>query len=305
MAETEQAPDVQVPERPDPNQPHYGYSQAKERLLSEPVDEGPSPTGEEMKENQAYPEGSPEKEAERTRVDPATGETLLPESAASAQQASLQSYQQAVGGPGPLEEGAVSRADLVLQRQAEQQASGNPAMLGVGRNIQQEQVELVRAVDLGGQEGVDLGKKFLDGEYGGPGEGAPVALPSQGQRHHMGAPWPAPLSTASRAPSPSPEPGPEPDQQWHPPQDIVFADHDAAVRGTMGPGAEDQRRAAQEGLTRGGAYMPGRTSAAAQPASSQTGLETPEGIDDSPEGIASRSARDGTTDAPVDQESAP
>lgn len=299
----EHASEPQVPERPDPNLPHYGYTEVKERLLSDPDDKGPSPTGEEIKEQQAAPEGSPEKEEERTRLDPETGETLLPESAAKAQEASLQSYQRAAGSPIPRgEEGGISRADVVEQRQVEQREGGNPAMLGVGRNIREEQVELVRAADLPG-EGVDLGRKFFDGEYGGPGEGAPVALPSQGQRHHMGAPWPAPLSTASRAPSPSPEPGPEPDQQWHPPQDVVFADHDAAVRGTMGPDAAAQRQAAREAVERGS--MPGRTSRQEPPATARTGFETSGGPDDPEAQKAARGPRPGTTDAPVDEESKP
>lgn len=68
----------------------------------------------------------------------------------------------------------------------------------------------------------------------------------------MGAAWPAVLDPSASAPSPSPEPSAEPSQQWHEPQEIVFASHDADAHGITGPSAEDQRKAQEEALAKEG-----------------------------------------------------
>ena len=242
--------------RPDDQKADYGV-QDHTKLLSPSPDPGPENEGEEMKRRQSKPDGlnpevDEEKARERTRLDPDTGETLLPESVAEHQEQSLEAFRRARGGA-DLAKGdeGFSRAEET-KRVLREQWQGNEAMLGVGRNVEEEPVILTRAADLPG-EGVDPGKRFFEGEYGGPGEGAPPAIPAaKGERHHQGAPWPAPLDPSASAPSPSPEPGPEPSQQWHEPQDVVFADHDAAVRGTLGPDAEQQRQAAEEKLAKEG-----------------------------------------------------
>ena len=241
--------------RPDDQKADYGV-QDHTKLLTPSPDPGPEDEGEELKRKQSKPDGlnpeiDEEKARERTRLDPETGETLLPESIEEHQQQSLDAFRRARGGAPEVE--GFSREEEV-ERQVEEQWRDNPAMLGVGRNIEEEPVAVVRAIDAP-QGGVDLGKRFFDGEYGGPGEGAPPAIPAEkGQRHHMGAPWPGPLDPASSAPSPSPEPGPEPSQQWHEPQPVEFADHDAAARGTYGPSAEQQREAQEEKLAKAVSY---------------------------------------------------
>jgi hypothetical protein len=208
---------------------------------------GPEDAGEKLKALQREPEGSDAKESERTRVDTSTGETLLPESVVEHQRQSNTAWERARSG-GNVERG-VSRAEDTGE-QLEEAWRGNEAMLGVGRNVAEEPVALVRAADLPG-EGVDPARRFAD-ELGPPGEGAPVAAPSGGKKHHTGAPWPAPLDPSASSPSASPEPGPEPDQQWHPPQDITFADHDAAVRGTLGASREEQQAAAEDAAHKAG-----------------------------------------------------
>jgi hypothetical protein len=240
--------------RPDDQQPDYGV-QDHTKLMTPSPDPGPEDAGEVLKRQQAVPDGltpeqDEEKLRERTRLDPDTGETLLPESVEERHEQSLEAFRRARSGADATEEG-FSRAEET-ERLLREQWQGNEAMLGVGRNIEEEPVTLVRAADLPG-EGVDPAKKWNPNPGGGPGQGAPPAIPAgPGERHHVGAAWPAPLDPSASAPSPSPEPGPEPSQQWHEPQDIVFADHDAAVRGTLGPSAEQQRQAAEEKLAREG-----------------------------------------------------
>jgi hypothetical protein len=242
--------------RPDDQKGDYGI-QDHTKLLSPSPDPGPEDAGEELKRKQAVPDGlnpqaDEEKLRERTRLDPETGETLLPESVEERHEQSNERWRQARGGADmPEGDEGFSRSEETKQVLAEQWRD-NPAMLGVGRNVQEEPVILVRAADLPG-EGVDPAKRYNPNPGGGPGEGAPPALPAgPGERHHVGAAWPAPLDTSASAPSPSPEPGPEPSQQWHEPQNIVFADHDAAVRGTLGPDAEQQRQAQEEKLAKEG-----------------------------------------------------
>ena len=284
-------PPPEPPAQPDPNLPHYGYSNEKERLLSPSPDPGPDDLGEKLKAEQRVPEGSLEKERERVRLDPVTGETILPASGQRAQEASLEAIRRSGAGGLEPEEGGVSQADKVDLRMQEQ----DPAMLGVGRTIAEEPVMLVRAADVPeGWSSTDPGKRWGQTAYGGPGRGAPPAIPAEpGQRHHQGAAWPAPMSTAASAPSPSPEPGPEPSQQWHEPQNIVFADHDAAVRGIDGSRIEEQREAAKAALEAGS--MPGRTEG--EPAGERvnaTGWETSGGPDDEAQQIASRNYRPST-----------
>jgi hypothetical protein len=242
--------------RPDDQKPDYGV-QDHTQLMTPSPDPGPEDAGEELKKKQAVPDGlnpqaDEEKNRERTRVDPESGLTLLPESVEERHQQSLDTFRRARSAG--LEPGAGENQGRAAETEAAlaEQWRDNPAMLGVGRNVSEEPVILARATDLPG-EGVDLGKRFFEGEYGPPGEGAPPAIPAgPGERHHMGAPWPAPLDPSASAPSPSPEPGPEPSQQWHEPQPIEFADHDAAVRGTLGPDAEQQRQAQEEKLAKEG-----------------------------------------------------
>ncbi|MDF2972876.1 MAG: hypothetical protein K0R61_3326, partial [Microvirga sp.] len=237
----------------EPQSPEQRRQQAEGRSQADEVhdaggarneaERGPQPEpgpdeGEKYKAIQALKEGSEEKEQERTRVDPETGETLVPNSAHEQQKLALERQSSArSGGSGSGFSRAAETAELI-----EDERGGDP-MLHVARNVAEEQVELVRAADLPG-EGVDPAKKYAD-KLGGPGAGAPVAEPSGGRKHHEGAPWPAPLTPSCSAPTPSPEPGPEPDQQWNPPQNITFADHDAAVRGTLGPSREEQVAAAE------------------------------------------------------------
>jgi hypothetical protein len=243
--------------RPDDQKPDYGV-QDHTRLLSPAPDPGPEDEGEEMKRRQSVPDGlNPEKDEEklqeRTRLDPDTGETLLPESVAAHQEQSLEAFRRARGEAIELREGEGFERSEETERLLTEQWRDNPAMLGVGRNIEEEPVLLVRAADAGPSGGVDLAKRFNDAPGGGPGEGAPPAIPAEkGQRHHVGAPWPGPLDPASSAPSPSPEPGPEPSQQWHEPQPVVFEDHEAAARGTYGPSAEQQREAQEKKLAEEG-----------------------------------------------------
>jgi hypothetical protein len=127
----------------------------------------------------------------------------------------------------------------------EEQWRDNPSMRGVGRNLEEEPVALVRAAD--NPQGLDPALRWNPAPGGGPGVGAPPAIPAApGERHHVGAAWPAPMDPAASAPSPSPEPGPEPSQQWHEPQPVVFADHDGAVRATYGPPIEHPQVLAEE-----------------------------------------------------------
>jgi hypothetical protein len=243
--------------RPDDQKGDYGI-QDHTTLLSPSPDPGPDDLGEEMKRQQSKPDGlnpeiDEEKSRERTRLDPDTGETLLPESIEQRHEEQFEAFRRARSEGVKLREGdeGFSRAEET-ERLLREQWQGNEAMLGVGRTVEEEPVILVRAADAPA-EAVDPAKKWNPNPGGGPGVGAPPALPAgPGERHHVGAAWPAPLTPSAAAPSASPEPGPEPSQQWHEPQDIVFADHDAAVRGTLGPDAEQQRQAAEEKLAREG-----------------------------------------------------
>ena len=247
--------------RPDDQKGDYGV-QDHTTLLSPSPDPGPDDLGEQMKRQQSKPDGlnpevDEEKARERTRLDPDTGETLLPESIEQRHEEQFEAFRRARSEGAKLREGdeGFSRAEDT-ERLLREQWQGNEAMLGVGRTVEEEPVILVRAIDATDNpqySAVDPAKKWNDNPGGGPGVGAPPALPAgPGERHHVGAAWPAPLTPSAAAPSASPEPGPEPSQQWHEPQDIVFADHDAAVRGITGPSAEQQRQAQEEKLAREG-----------------------------------------------------
>jgi hypothetical protein len=240
--------------RPDDQKGDYGVLDHT-KLLSPSPDPGPEDAGEQLKKLQAKPDGlnpdtDAEKERERTRLDPDTGETLLPESGEERHEQSNDAWRRARGAGAPEVEG-FSREEETERLVAEQWRD-NPAMLGVGRNIEEEPVILTRAIDAP-PGSVDPALRWNPAPGGGPGEGAPPAIPAgPGERHHVGASWPAPLDPAASAPSASPEPGPEPSQQWHEPQPVVFEDHDAAVRGTYGPSAEQQREAQEEALAKEG-----------------------------------------------------
>lgn len=239
MAKRKQQPEA---EAEDDNDWRAGLEEDRRRRQGQP-DPGPEDIGEKTKALQREPEGSEAKERERTRTDPETGETLLPESVAEQQRQSLERFGKARSGAvEPADEEGLSRAEETGEG-LEAQWRDNPAMLGVGRNVPEEPVTLVRAADLPG-EGVDPARKYggQDTDLAKAAEqgGAPVEEPSYGQKHAPGAPWPGPLEHSADAPTPSPEPGPEPSQQWHPPQPIKFRDHEAAVRGTLGPGREEQ-----------------------------------------------------------------
>src|SRR6188768_223580 len=70
--------------RPDDQKGDYGVLDHT-KLMTPSPDPGPEDAGEELKKLQAIPDGlNPEKDEEksreRTRLDPDTGETLLPES---------------------------------------------------------------------------------------------------------------------------------------------------------------------------------------------------------------------------------
>ena len=120
-----------------------------------------SETGEKLKAEQRVPEGTLEKERERVRLDPVSGETILPESGQKAQEASLEAIRRSTAGGLEPEEGGVSRADRVEERMRAQEESGNPTMLGVGRTIPEEPVILVRAADVPeeGYVSTDPGKR--------------------------------------------------------------------------------------------------------------------------------------------------
>lgn len=240
--------------RPDDQKADYGVLDHTKLMTASP-DPGPEDLGEELKRQQSKPDGlnpelDEEKARERTRLDPDTGETLLPESGEQRHEQSNERWRQARSDERPDVAG-FSREEETEHLVAEQWRD-NPAMLGVGRNVEEEPVILVRAADAP-PGSVDPAKRYNPNPGGGPGEGAPPAIPAgPGERHHVGAAWPAPLDTSASAPSPSPEPGPEPSQQWHEPQPVVFEDHDAAVRGTSGPSAEQQREAQEEKLAKEG-----------------------------------------------------
>jgi len=186
------------------------------RLLTPSPDPGPEDAGEELKRKQAVPDGlnpelDEEKARERTRLDPDTGETLLPESVEERHEEQFEAFRRARSGGMKLREGdeGFSRAEET-ERLLTEQWRDNPAMLGVGRTVEEEPVILVRAADAPA-EAVDPAKKWNPNPGGGPGVGAPPAIPAgPGERHHVGAAWPAPLTPSAAAPSASPEPGPEP-----------------------------------------------------------------------------------------------
>lgn len=235
--------------RPDDQKGDYGILDHT-KLMTPSPDPGPEDLGEEMKRQQAVPDGlnpesDEEKLRERTRQDPETGETLLPESGERRHEESLDAWRRTAGGsPPPNLDQAFSREEET-KAALEAQWGDNPSMRGVGRNLEEEPVLLVRAVDAPG--GLDPALRWNPAPGGGPGVGAPPAEPAApGERHHVGAAWPAPMDPAASAPSPSPEPGPEPSQQWHEPQPVVFADHDAAVRATYGPPIEHPQILAEE-----------------------------------------------------------
>jgi hypothetical protein len=227
--------------RPDDQKGDYGVLDHT-KLMTPSPDPGPEDLGEQMKRQQSKPDGlnpdvDAEKERERVRTDPETGETLMPESGEQRHQESNDAWRRAAGGgPPPNMELAFSREEET-KAALEAQWGDNREMRGVGRNLEEEPVALVRAVD--NPQGLDPALRWNPAPGGGPGEGAPPAIPAApGERHHVGASWPAPMDPAASAPSASPEPGPEPSQQWHEPQPVVFQDHDAAVRATYGPPIE-------------------------------------------------------------------
>jgi len=138
--------------RPDDQKADYGV-QDHTRLMTPSPDPGPEDLGEEMKRKQSKPDGlnpeiDEEKASERTRLDPDTGETLLPESVEQRHEEQFEAFRRARSGGMKLRESdeGFSRAEETERLLAEQWRD-NPAMLGVGRTVEEEPVILVRAAD--------------------------------------------------------------------------------------------------------------------------------------------------------------